>query len=1008
MVVRSDHQPLTAPNAFVHRHLGVRDADRAAMLASLGLQDLDELIDAAVPPAIREQVPLALPAAATEAEVLAQLRAHADRNDVRRAYIGLGYHGTITPAVIRRNVLEDPGWYTAYTPYQPEISQGRLEALLTFQTMVADLTGLELAGSSLLDEATAAAEGVQMCRRASRKRVAEGTEVVLIDQRCHPQTIAVVTTRLQALGVEPIVADLRSGAPAGSPPDATFTAAIQDGHQQPVATDRVVAVLLQSPDTDGVLHDDADLIADLHAHDVMVTVATDLLACTVIAPPGAQGADVAVGSSQRFGVPMMAGGPHAAFIATSLKHARQLPGRLVGVSADAKGRTAYRLALQTREQHIRRERATSNICTSQVLLAVVAAMYAVHHGPDGLTAMARRVHGFATVLRELLTEAGFETVGETWFDTITVRTGGRARQLREAAADAGYELGTHPGDDGTLTPGDGEHLRIALDETTTAADVAALAHVLTGRNFDANAIAQRAERAAADGGGLAVPRSEDDDFLTDPRFSMYRSETELMRWLRKLKDKDIGLDRSMIPLGSCTMKLNAAVEMEAVTWPQFADLHPFAPLERSTGTRQIIADLEEYLAEVTGYDAVSLQPNAGAQGEFAGLLAIRGYHRDRGESQRRFCLVPASAHGTNAASAVMAGMQVKVVACDAEGNIDVDDLRRLVALHAETLAAIMLTYPSTHGVYETTVSEICALVHDHGGQVYLDGANLNALVGIARPGRFGADVSHLNLHKTFCIPHGGGGPGVGPVACRSHLAPYLPAHPATPASWHDQTQQLAPESRTGPVAAAPWGSAGILSISWAYIRLMGADGLTQATRHAILAANYVAHELKDTFEVLYTGDGWVAHEAILDVRPLQQATSTSNEDVAKRLIDYGFHAPTMSFPVPGTLMVEPTESESLRELDRFIAAMRGIKAEADRIAAGQWPAEDNPLVHAPHPAQDLVAEMWPHPYSREVAAYPNAASREDKYWPPVSRVDNARGDRNLQCSCPPPHEFEQS
>jgi len=1002
---------------FHRRHLGVHDLDREALLGTLGFADVPSLLDATVPGSIRDDAPLALPEPRPEHEVLAALRELADANDVRRAYIGLGYHGTVTPAVIRRGVLEDPGWYTAYTPYQPEISQGRLEALLVFQTMVTDLTGTELAGASLLDEATAAAEGVQLCRRVSRKKL-PGTdaEVVLIDASCHPQTIAVVSGRAEPLGLEVVVADLRA---------TDALAGLTDAAGAPVATDRVTAALLQSPDTDGVLHDDAALIAELHDRDVLVTVATDLLACTLIVPPGEQDADVVVGTSQRFGVPMLDGGPHAAFMGTRQRYARQLPGRLVGVSKDTRGRESYRLTLQTREQHIRREKATSNICTAQVLLAVVSAMYAVHHGPEGLTRIAHRVHALTSVLRERLVASGMEVIGDAWFDTLTLHVPGRAHELRGAAAGAGYELGVRPGADHTFQPGDPDHLRIALDETTELADVVALLEVLgtgapgvvgtspAGRTSSPDELARELRDAAdtaiaADGGlpGIPAVGRRTSRFLTDPRFRAYRSETELMRWLRHLKAKDVALDRGMIPLGSCTMKLNAAAEMEAVSWPEFADLHPFAPLERSAGTRRIIADLEGWLAEITGYAAISLQPNSGAQGELAGLLAIRGYHRANGEVDRDVCLVPSSAHGTNAASAVMAGMRVKVVACDEDGNVDVDDLKRLVTEHADTLAALMVTYPSTHGVFETAIGEICQLVHDHGGQVYLDGANLNALVGVAKPGHFGADVSHLNLHKTFCIPHGGGGPGVGPVGVVAHLAPYLPAHPQQPASWHDATKVLEPHQRTGPVAGAPWGSAGILQISWAYVALMGGSGLRAATETAILSANYLAARLADGYPVLYTGEsGLVAHEAIIDVRGLQERAGISNEDVAKRLIDHGFHAPTMSWPVAGTLMIEPTESESKAELDRFVEAMLAIRAEADRVEAGEWPADDNPLVNAPHPAADLLGEDWDHPYTRDEAAYPSAGARADKYWPPVSRIDQAHGDRNLVCSCPPPDAF---
>ena len=961
----TDLDALVGHDAFISRHVGPDADERATMLAALGHDSVADLLDEAVPPSIRDHTGLDLPDARDEAHVLGRLRELAAHNTVRRSCIGMGYHGTVTPAVLRRNILEDPGWYTAYTPYQPEISQGRLEALLVFQTMVADLTGTEIANASLLDEATAAAEGITMCRRVSK----HAGNAVVVDPDCHPQTIEIVQTRSRPLGIEVRVEDPRAGDVA----------------------DDVFAVLLQQPGSSGVVHDDTGLIAALADRDVRTVVATDLLACTLVTPPGEQGADVVVGSTQRFGVPMMYGGPHAAFLATRQRHARSLPGRLVGVTVDAHGREAYRLALQTREQHIRRERATSNICTSQVLLAVMSAMYAVHHGPEGLTRIAHRIHRLTSALREALVGAGFEMVGDTWFDTLRLRVPGEADILAEAAADAGYELRRV----------DADHLGIALDETITNDDAMALLTAMVdaraARDEDAPTVHGALEGLIAEGpGGLPAGLARTSDFLTDPRFHRYRAEHELMRWLRELKTKDIALDRSMIPLGSCTMKLNSAVEMEAVTWPQFADLHPFVPADRATGTLEMIAELESWLAEITGYARVSVQPNAGSQGELAGLLAIRGYHDANGEPHRDLCLIPSSAHGTNAASAVMAGMRVKVVKCDDDGNVDVEDLRRLVEEHADVLAALMVTYPSTHGVFETAITEICALVHDHGGQVYLDGANLNALVGVARPGRFGADVSHLNLHKTFCIPHGGGGPGVGPVGVGAHLVPYLPGDPLHPGADH------------GPaVSASRWGSAGILQISWAYIALMGPDGLTTATETAILAANYVAHRLREHFPVLYTGaNGRVAHECVIDVRGLQSETGISNEDVAKRLIDLGFHAPTMSFPVAGTLMIEPTESESLAELDRFCDAMIAIREEIDLVAAGEWPADDNPLVHAPHTAEDLLVDDWDHAYTRARAAYPLTSVVRDKYWPPVSRVDNAHGDRNLVCACPPPEAFE--
>ncbi|MEX2532418.1 MAG: aminomethyl-transferring glycine dehydrogenase [Nitriliruptoraceae bacterium] len=965
---------------FQERHLGTDANDLAVMLATVGYTSTADLLDDLVPEAIRDRTPINLPEAVTEAEVQRELHALASLNTPRRPFIGLGYHGTFTPAVLRRNILENPGWYTAYTPYQPEISQGRLEALLVFQTMVTDLTGTELAGASLLDEATAAAEAMQMCRRVSKK-VVDVPERVLVDRHCHPQTIAVLTQRAEPLEVTVDVVDLR-------------TADLQ-------LTNATVAVL-QSPDTRGVLHDDAALIETLHQADIQVVVATDLLACTLITPPGEQGADAVVGSTQRFGVPLFAGGPHAAFLATREANARHLPGRLVGVSEDVDGRPAFRLALQTREQHIRREKATSNICTSQVLLAVMAGMFAVHHGPQGLTRIARRTHVLSSVLRAQLIAAGLSVVGDTWFDTITLRAGEKARAMFAAAREAGFELGRVPDASGALYPGDGEHVRIALDETATLDDITALVAVLAG--IDTNGLRAEADRLTGELPGIPRVIARTSTFLNDRRFSLYRSETELMRWLQRLRSKDIALDQAMIPLGSCTMKLNAAVEMEAVSDPAFAAVHPFAPRKDLAGTARIVADLEQWLAEITGYDAVSLQPNSGAQGELAGLLAIRGYHQARGDEQRNVCLIPSSAHGTNAASAVMAGMRVVVVGCDDAGNIAVDQLRSLAAQYDETLAAVMVTYPSTHGVFEATITEVCDIVHGHGGQVYLDGANMNALVGVARPGWFGADISHLNLHKTFCIPHGGGGPGVGPVACRTHLAPYLPSHPLFPDDRASTTTHM-----VGPIAAAPWGSAGILQISWAYVRLMGGQGLRLASENAIVAANYIATRLGDAFPVLYSGaHGLVAHEAIIDVRPMKASSSVSNADVAKRLIDYGFHAPTMSFPVAGTLMIEPTESEARVELDRFCDAMLAIRQEIDAVERGVWPHDNNPLTNAPHPAQRLLSETWSYPYPRQVAAYPLASVTQRKYWVPVGRIDDAYGDRNLVCSCPPIESFVEA
>ncbi|KUP96287.1 aminomethyl-transferring glycine dehydrogenase [Thermobifida cellulosilytica] len=944
---------------FADRHIGPDPAERAAMLEAVGFSSTAELMAAALPgdllTAPGAPAPLDLPEPVGEAEALAELRALADRNRVLVSMIGQGYYGTVTPPVIRRNVLENPAWYTAYTPYQPEISQGRLEALLNFQTMVADLTGLPVAGASLLDEATAAAEAMTLARRVDRRK----RSVFVVDADVFAQTLAVLRTRAEPLGIDLVVADLSDGLPDVDP----------------------FGVLVQYPAASGRVRDVRPVVEAAHERGALAVVAADLLALTLLRSPGALGADVAVGSAQRFGVPMGFGGPHAAYMAVREGLQRQLPGRLVGVSVDAAGRPAYRLALQTREQHIRREKATSNICTAQVLLAVMAGMYAVHHGPEGLRAIAERVHRRTAELAAGLRALGVQVLTETFFDTLRVRVPARAADVVGAARELGVNLFL----------ADADTVGVSCDETTTAEHVATVL-----RAFGASAPPQAGEAPAA----LPAELARDVDYLSHPVFHAHRSETSLLRYLRRLADRDLALDRTMIPLGSCTMKLNATAEMEAITWPAFADLHPFAPLDQAEGLVRIVRDLEAWLAEVTGYDAVSLQPNAGSQGEFAGLLAIRGYHRSRGEEQRDVCLIPSSAHGTNAASAVMAGMRVSVVACDDGGNIDLADLRAKIDAAGDRLAALMVTYPSTHGVYEATITEVCRLVHEAGGQVYVDGANLNALVGWAKPGRFGADVSHLNLHKTFCVPHGGGGPGVGPVAVRAHLAEFLPGHPAHAGA--------GPHTGAGPVAAAPFGSAGILPISWAYVRMMGEAGLRAATEHAVLAANYVARRLAPYYPVLYTGPGGlVAHECIIDLRGLHKRTGISNEDVAKRLIDYGFHAPTMSFPVPGTLMIEPTESEDLAELDRFVDAMIAIRAEIDRVADGGYDREDNPLRNAPHTAEEVTADDWKHAYSRSEAAYPVPGLRRDKYWAPVARVNQAYGDRNLVCSCPPPEAFEQ-
>jgi glycine dehydrogenase len=940
--------------SFIGRHIGPRHGDTAQMLASLGYASLDELMSAALPASIRSSA-LVLPAPVSEADAAAELRELAARNNPGESMIGLGYSGTITPAVIRRNVLEDPSWYTAYTPYQPEISQGRLEALLNFQTVIADLTGLPTANASLLDEGTAVAEAMTLVRRAKRGTVGP----FVVDGDVFPQTLDVVRTRAKAMDIEIVVADIGEKLPEGD----------------------IGGVLLQYPGASGAIPDVAAIAARVHALGARLIVAADLLALTMLEAPGVHGADVVVGSSQRFGVPLFYGGPHAGFMSVSEGLERHLPGRLVGVSVDAEGRPGYRLALQTREQHIRRDKATSNICTAQVLLAVVASMYAVYHGPDGLTAIAQRTHEHAMSLASALSERGCTVENATFFDTISVSVPGQAEQVVAAAR----SLGIH------LRLIDADRVGLSTSETTDARSVS--------RVLEAFDVVIAEGQSGASLVGIPDSMRRQTEFLTHPVFHAHRSETAMLRYLRSLSGRDYALDRGMIPLGSCTMKLNATTEMEPVSLPGFADLHPFAPAEDADGYHSLVNQLEGWLAEITGYDTVSIQPNAGSQGEFAGLLAIRAYHQSRGDGQRSICLIPSSAHGTNAASAVMAGMQVVVVGATEDGSVDLADLRAKCEQHGDNLAAIMVTYPSTHGVYEDSITELCEIVHDHGGQVYVDGANLNALLGYAKPGHFGGDVSHLNLHKTFCIPHGGGGPGVGPVAARSHLAPFLPTHPMHPEG--DRRVGI------GAISAAPYGSAGILPISWAYIRMMGGDGLAQATATAVLAANYVAARLKDYYPVMYTGrSGLVAHECILDLRQITKETGIGVDDVAKRLIDYGFHAPTMSFPVSGTLMVEPTESEDLAEIDRFCDAMIAIRGEIDRVASGEWSPEGSPLRHAPHTASALIGE-WDRSYSREVGVFPTGFD-PDKYWPPVGRIDNAYGDRNLVCSCPSPEAFEQA
>ncbi|RDC71184.1 glycine dehydrogenase (aminomethyl-transferring) [Rhodovulum sp. 12E13] len=948
-----------APYDFANRrHIGPSPEEMAAMLSAVAAESLDELIEQTVPDALRQAEPLAW-APMTEGEVLVRMREVARKNRVMTSLIGQGYHGTITPPAIQRNVLENPAWYTAYTPYQPEIAQGRLEALLNFQTMVADLTGLEVANASLLDEATAAAEAMVMCQRGARSKAG----AFFVDARCHPQTIAVIETRAAPLGIEVIV-----------------------GEVEDLDASAVFGALFQYPGTDGRLRDVSAEISALHARDALAVVATDLLALTLVKEPGAMGADIAVGSAQRFGVPMGYGGPHAAFMSCRDALKRSMPGRLVGVSVDARGNRAYRLALQTREQHIRREKATSNVCTAQALLAVMASFYAVFHGPKGLRAIAEHVHLKTVRLAEELRRAGYSVGPEGGiFDTITVEAGPLQGAILRAAEAEGINLRRMAGG----------RIGIALDETVTPAIVEAV---------------WRAFGVEAAFGTAATPDIPDgllrrSDYLTHPVFHMNRAESEMTRYMRRLSDRDLALDRAMIPLGSCTMKLNAAVEMAPVTWPEFASIHPFAPADQAQGYAEMIDDLSARLCEITGFDAMSMQPNSGAQGEYAGLLTIRAWHRARGEGQRDICLIPMSAHGTNPASARMAGMEVVVVKSAGNGDIDLDDFRAKAERAGERLAACMITYPSTHGVFEDGVREVCEIVHAHGGQVYMDGANLNAMVGLVKPGEIGADVTHLNLHKTFCIPHGGGGPGMGPIGVKAHLAPFLPGHPETDADFSGDSP--APAGREGPVSATPYGSASILPISWAYCLLMGGAGLTQATRVAILNANYLAAELEGDYPVLFKGArGRIAHECILDTRPFAEAGVTV-DDIAKRLMDTGFHAPTMSWPVAGTLMIEPTESETKAELDRFVTAMRTIRAEIRAVEAGEIAADQSPLRRAPHTVEDLVAE-WDRPYPREQGCFPAGAFRVDKYWPPVGRVDNAWGDRHLVCTCPPLEDYAEA
>jgi len=972
---------LENPGEFVARHVGIDAAAEAHMLSVIGAASRRALIDAIVPRSIVRGRPMTLPVPLTEAQALAELKAIAARNTVLKSCIGQGYHGTHTPGVILRNVLENPAWYTAYTPYQAEISQGRLEALVNFQTMVCDLTGMAIAGASMLDEATAAAEAMTLAMRVGKRK----SSTLFVANDVLPQTLEVVRTRARPLGVTVVTGPAADAGASGA-----------------------FAALLQYPGVGGAVRDLATIVDALHAQDALAIVAADLLALVLLRSPGEMGADIVVGNTQRFGMPMGNGGPHAAYLATRDEFKRSMPGRLVGVSVDAHGAPAYRLALQTREQHIRREKATSNICTAQVLPAVVASMYAVYHGPAGLTRIAQRVASYTAILAAGLKDAGRTLVNESAFDTLTVNTGDHTDALLQAAREAGFNLRR----DSRCSVG------ITLDETTTREDVRALCALFDG----GDAALESADLApGAKGVASLIPAAlqRRSAFLTHPVFNRHHSETGMLRYIRSLSDKDLALDRTMIPLGSCTMKLNATSEMIPITWPEFADVHPFAPADQLAGYDQLRAQLEAWLCQATGYSGVSLQPNAGSQGEYAGLLAIRGYHEARGQAHRNICLIPESAHGTNPASAQMSGLQVVVTKCDAQGNIDLPDLRAKCEAHSANLACMMITYPSTYGVFDTHVKEICALVHRHGGRVYVDGANMNALVGLAAPGEFGGDVSHLNLHKTFCIPHGGGGPGVGPTCVVADLVPYLPAHrtaAAVDGAGRPDEGRDVDDSHVGAVSAAPLGNAAVLPISWMYMRMMGAEGLTTATETAILSANYIAARLADHYDIHFSGDiagikgGGVAHECILDLRPLKDATGgaagISAEDVAKRLIDYGFHAPTLSFPVAGTLMVEPTESESLDELDRFCDAMIAIRGEIAKVQSGAWPAADNPLKAAPHTAQALLKADWPHPYSREEAAYPVPALRRDKYWSPVGRVDNVYGDRNLMCSCPPMSAYE--
>ena len=960
-------QELEQRDRFVHRHIGPSENDISEMLKSLGMNSLDELINRTVPDSIRMSGELDLPGSRSETEVLNELRSKANRNQVAKSMIGMGYHSTILPGVIQRNLLENPGWYTAYTPYQPEVSQGRLEALLNFQQMIIDLSGMDVANASLLDEATAAAEAMTFCKRVSRIKSMR----FFVADDCHPQTIDVLKTRAEPMGFELIFDNIR------------------EQLENPEAD--LFGALIQYPGTYGDIHDIEKLIEKWHELGAMVTVASDPLSLVLLKPPGELGADVVIGSSQRFGVPMGFGGPHAAFFAARDKNMRSIPGRLIGASIDRRGKTALRMALQTREQHIRREKATSNICTAQVLLGVIAGCYAVYHGPDGLKIIAQRIHRLTNILKAGMKQLGFSADNIYYFDTLTFSLEKKCDSIYERALEEGINL----------RKTDSEQLGISLDEETTKEDIVTLWRVFAGdKKLPSIDELDSHFMDLSNDSGIPKNLRRTSEILTHPVFHQYHSETAMLRYLRYLQDKDIALDRAMIPLGSCTMKLNATSEMIPISWPEFANIHPFAPPQQTEGYRDLIGELENALIQITGFDAVSMQPNSGAQGEYAGLLTIRSYHKSRGEEQRNVCLIPSSAHGTNPASATLASMKIIIVKCDQDGNIDLENLRILAEKHAENLAALMITYPSTHGVFEDSLIQICDIIHENGGQVYMDGANLNALMGIAQPGKLGPDVLHINLHKTFCIPHGGGGPGMGPIGLKEHLAKFAPNHSVVPI-------EGLPLENTA-VSAAPWGSPGILPISLVFIQLMGGSGLKKSSQVAILSANYLAQRLKEHYPIVYTGkNGLIAHECIIDVRPLKEVSGITEEDIAKRLIDYGFHAPTMSWPVPGTLMIEPTESEPKAEIDRFCEAMISISKETQRVESGAWDKIDNPLKNSPHPSEDLTDPEWSHSYSQEAAVYPLASLRRHKYWPPVARVDNVHGDRNVVCSCPPLESYEE-